>query len=931
MAPNAGLVALLLALAAAGCGQDLKRAPGDPESSPAAAPQTATEVAGLCDILDSPERRELSAAGEMLLLEHCGRREAPAFETRQGEVFSGPDLPDLPEPRPPSIRPAGSPLSSIAVVAADVQINVDPGPPRTTQSETTLAVLNGVLVAGWNDSGGPGLSGYGVSTDLGDTWADRGGLPSIVNVITGRRGDPWIRAHAATGNFHYATLATDPNVQCDDDGDGFPENKPILGVYTGATPGAAPDWPAAANVTPGQPCGTFEDKEAMDVDNSGGPFDGRVYVCWRQFGGQNTIRLSINDSTGADSALTNVSISNINGAAGGGQGCYVEVDQNNGDVWVAWQEGLLIRGRRSAAGGAGFGPERTLATMAAVGHVVDCDSGADVDNRQVMNGNIRVSEFISSMAVNQVTGNLHVVYASDGDGAGGADEGDAWHVRCPPLDANDIDTGACTAPLKLNTDATTNDQWHPFVDAAAAGPLAVFWYDRRNDPDNRLIDLYKRFSTDDGDTWTAEERVTDVAFDVPVLIPNFDPGIRDCYMGEYNHVASDSSNFYFVWGDNRNLLAGLPDPDVFFEREPIPGVPQCDANGPYVVECSGGVGVINLDGSGSFDPEGGALTYSWTTDCGGGAFDDATSATPTLTADGPPPCPVGCTVTLVVEDEDGLSDTCSAEVTVQDTTPPALVVPPLLLLECSEPGGVSAANPAIQAWLALAAAADGCGSSALADDAPVFFPAGCPPAGEITVVTFTATDECGNATVGVSSVTVVDSLPPVIDVQPALGPAGCAFLWPPSHGYADFDLSDTGIVAHDVCDGVTLDFSSCLSSQPEDGTGLGDGSSTRDCVISPDGELLSTRAERSGSCGPIDRSYTMTIDATDDCGNTNESDPFGLGVYHDQGHQPPPTGPVYSANSDSDQDDTRSGSSGAYGVSCGPGYDPVCDPTQTLP
>jgi hypothetical protein len=93
--------------------------------------------------------------------------------------------------------------------------------------------------------------------------------------------------------------------------------------------------------------------------------------------------------------------------------------------------------------------------------------------------------------------------------------------------------------------------------------------------------------------------------------------------------------------------------------------------------------------------------------------------------------------------------------------------------------------------------------------------------------------------------------------------------------------------------------------------------------------MLSTRAERSGTCGPLDRTYTMTAGVSDTCDNTSESKPFDLCVYHDRGHQPP--GPYRSPDPDSDQDDTREGTSGTYGDDCGPGCDLVCDPTQALP
>jgi hypothetical protein len=71
---------------------------------------------------------------------------------------------------------------------------------------------------------------------------------------------------------------------------------------------------------------------------------------------------------------------------------------------------------------------------------------------------------------------------------------------------------------------------------------------------------------------------------------------------------------------------------------------------------------ITLDGSGSSDPDGDALTYAWS-----GAFGTASGSAPTVTL------PLGKnTITLVVTDGNGGSDTSSVDVTVVDMTPPAI-------------------------------------------------------------------------------------------------------------------------------------------------------------------------------------------------------------------------------------------------------------------
>jgi hypothetical protein len=93
--------------------------------------------------------------------------------------------------------------------------------------------------------------------------------------------------------------------------------------------------------------------------------------------------------------------------------------------------------------------------------------------------------------------------------------------------------------------------------------------------------------------------------------------------------------------------------------------PTCDANGPYLAECAGPTTDVTLDGTGSSDPDGDPLTFTWTGPFVGGT---ANGATPTVAFPG-----LGIfDVTLEVTDDKGASDMCMAAVTIVDTTPPQL-------------------------------------------------------------------------------------------------------------------------------------------------------------------------------------------------------------------------------------------------------------------
>jgi subtilisin-like proprotein convertase family protein len=152
---------------------------------------------------------------------------------------------------------------------------------------------------------------------------------------------------------------------------------------------------------------------------------------------------------------------------------------------------------------------------------------------------------------------------------------------------------------------------------------------------------------------------------------------------------------------------------------------------------------------------------------------------------------------------------------------------------------------------------------------------------------------------------------PVFTRQPSLGHA---ILWPPNHGYADFTVADTGAAAASSCGIASIQFASCSSSQPENGTGTGDGNTTRDCAY--ESGAVHFRAERDGACSPIGRAYETTLVAIDVCGNAATSDPVDVGVWHDRGHAPA-AGTIVHA--EGNQNDTRAGVNGTYGTDCGAG------------
>jgi hypothetical protein len=293
-------------------------------------------------------------------------------------------------------------------------------------------------------------------------------------------------------------------------------------------------------------------------------------------------------------------------------------------------------------------------------------------------------------------------------------------------------------------------------------------------------------------------------------------------------------------------------------------VPVADAGGPYDTECAGTITTVLLDGTGSYDLEDDPLSYSWTTDCSGASFNDPTSPTPILTVDSSNGCSITCSVILTVSDAEG-EDTATAAVTISDTVAPDIICPLDITVECTGDCGIQASDPQLVPFFTGVSATDGCDlSPVIVNDALTFFNIGT------TIVTFTATDYCGNSSSCTAAVTVVDTIPPEMEVT-----LDRYELWPPNHKLVEINAT---VTVTDVCDpDASFVLTSITSNEPDDG--LGDGDAENDIQGADFGTPDTTfmlRAERSGT--GEGRTYTILYTAFDAC-DTNPNNTTTVTVY----------------------------------------------------
>jgi hypothetical protein len=102
-----------------------------------------------------------------------------------------------------------------------------------------------------------------------------------------------------------------------------------------------------------------------------------------------------------------------------------------------------------------------------------------------------------------------------------------------------------------------------------------------------------------------------------------------------------------------------------------PEPPMCDAGGPYMIDVAADTVYVMLDGTGSSDANGDSLMFEWSIDSENVAFDDATSAQPTVSIWGDTLCEDQIEVTLLVMAA-GDSSICSAMIEFNELRQPTI-------------------------------------------------------------------------------------------------------------------------------------------------------------------------------------------------------------------------------------------------------------------
>src|SRR6266540_652277 len=363
-----------------------------------------------------------------------------------------------------------------------------------------------LVVAAWNDY---------CDTDLGGGWM---GI-----AFSGNRGESWTpskipgypsdtSAEGAASPLHGRQAeAGDPLLAFDNDGNLFaggiafnrvnPQNGDVWVATYASRPHASgypKDYLRTVVVGTGTPAlnGIFEDKPELEVDRTGGRFDGNVYTCWSRFVGFNG-RTKISFSRSTDSGQTFSTPIELSFGKDV-QGCDIAIE-HDGDVYVAWgtrntpaaidAQGLAIA--RSTNGGASFQPAHQIATFTRYfpsDGARDCGDGAFLCPSEFVFFRVPLEPRITAdqsgmlpgvFATYNAVDPATVVPSTSSYSSAGANSG--FVGRSLVYVIRSLNDGASFGgPVKVDQAGGVGHQFFPDIDALG-GKLVAIWQDNRTD------------------------------------------------------------------------------------------------------------------------------------------------------------------------------------------------------------------------------------------------------------------------------------------------------------------------------------------------------------------------------------------------------------------------------------------------------------------
>jgi len=458
----------------------------------------------------------------------------------------------------------------------------------TSQNTAALAkdVLHNMLIYAFRDTGsfkwqpGDSMIGYSLSTNNGNTWADKGALPAL-SATTWNFGDPSMACDTVSGG-PYAGRCYVSALACDSSACGADKIEIAITDDGGAT------WSYKINAVPVM---GLWDKPFIWVDNAGGACWTNVYLVANNWGAAPGIYFLKSTDGGLTWPGQPVLLNQGHQYRDIGAMIKTGID---GTLYVAWEdvgEGggtpPAIEIVKSTDCGATWSTIKTVAQISPIGDPFI----SNICEQAALPGFIAVSNY-PAIETDPVSSNIvYAVFASDPDGNNSSGD------RADIFFSKSIDGGnTWSTAIKINDDTTLNDQFMPFLSITPSGNILTGWNDKRKDPDNLSMDIMGAISADNGNSWSSNFKLFMGSFPPAA---NYDPVLESCDMGSYNYAIADQNQWSIGVGSNLRKVGSRNDQDMYFLKLPV--------NAPLLELFSYTIHDTGYNGNGNGVPEPGEI------------------------------------------------------------------------------------------------------------------------------------------------------------------------------------------------------------------------------------------------------------------------------------------------------------------------------------
>jgi hypothetical protein len=330
------------------------------------------------------------------------------------------------------------------------------------------------------------------------------------------------------------SAAGDPITAYDSLGRLFYDNmkSPITGTWTARSTDGGVTWGAGVSANVGN------DKNWLCADQTGGPYSNYLYggmtpgnFVRSTDGGQTFATMFTASTQTLPGSMTAVG---PNGSVQGGSVYYMtHSGANSAGIYTLY---------RSTNGGVNF----TQMSQNQYSNYI----GTEVSGRSTVQG-MRTRPYPMIACDNSYgpyRGRVYLVYASNNP-SGNGNKSDIF-LRYS------TDFGATFSnPVVVNDDANSqnNFQFFPAIWCEKnTGKLYLKWYDTRLCPTSDSMDVYATYTTDGGQTFAPNQRVTNKTFKIKLA----SSGSAPAYQGDYDAIAGNPISSMVCWTDFRNSNYG---------------------------------------------------------------------------------------------------------------------------------------------------------------------------------------------------------------------------------------------------------------------------------------------------------------------------------------------------------------------------------------